>query len=204
MATRGKRADCHGKHLGLAALAMVAASGLGDPAQAVQLQNGFAGAYAPANWSLATGLGNGSVDTSGAPASIELSGSNDGSGFEIATDYTTKAIASGLVTFDWSFFNGDPNFDEFGFLRNNAFTPLGTVPSQGVSQQFNISAGDIFGFRVLTTDDFQSPGIASISNFSAPVPGPLPILGLGAAFGWSRRLRRRSGLGSGCDTPDRG
>ena len=25
----------------------------------------------------------------------------------------------------------------------------------------------------------------------APVPGPLPILGAGAAFGWSRKLRRR-------------
>jgi hypothetical protein len=26
---------------------------------------------------------------------------------------------------------------------------------------------------------------------SAPVPGPLPLLGAGAAFGWSRRLRKR-------------
>jgi len=27
---------------------------------------------------------------------------------------------------------------------------------------------------------------------SAAVPGPLPLLGAGAAFGWSRRLRKRS------------
>jgi hypothetical protein len=26
---------------------------------------------------------------------------------------------------------------------------------------------------------------------TAAVPGPLPLLGAGAAFGWSRRLRRR-------------
>ena len=26
----------------------------------------------------------------------------------------------------------------------------------------------------------------------ASVPGPLPLLGAGAAFGWSRRLRKRS------------
>jgi len=24
-----------------------------------------------------------------------------------------------------------------------------------------------------------------------PVPGPLPVIGIGAAFGWSRQLRRR-------------
>jgi hypothetical protein len=29
-----------------------------------------------------------------------------------------------------------------------------------------------------------------------PVPGPLPLLGAGAAFGWSRRLRRRSRTGA--------
>ena len=28
-------------------------------------------------------------------------------------------------------------------------------------------------------------------NFAAPVPGPLPIVGVGAAFGFSRKLRRR-------------
>jgi MYXO-CTERM domain-containing protein len=26
---------------------------------------------------------------------------------------------------------------------------------------------------------------------TAPTPGPLPLLGAGAAFGWSRRLRQR-------------
>ena len=26
---------------------------------------------------------------------------------------------------------------------------------------------------------------------ASPVPGPLPILGVGAAFGWSRKIRRR-------------
>ncbi|MEB3167830.1 MAG: hypothetical protein VKK97_03770 [Synechococcaceae cyanobacterium] len=39
----------------------------------------------------------------------------------------------------------------------------------------------------------------TISNFSAPsapappagVPAPLPLFGAGAAYGWSRRLRRR-------------
>ena len=35
-------------------------------------------------------------------------------------------------------------------------------------------------------------GGLSIAQLSGePVPGPLPLLGAGAAFGWSRRLRRR-------------
>jgi MYXO-CTERM domain-containing protein len=28
----------------------------------------------------------------------------------------------------------------------------------------------------------------------ASVPGPLPLLGAGAAFGWARRLRKRTQL----------
>ena len=33
--------------------------------------------------------------------------------------------------------------------------------------------------------------IAGASNREVFVPGPLPVLGAGAAFGWTRRLRRR-------------
>lgn len=33
--------------------------------------------------------------------------------------------------------------------------------------------------------------VVSASNTSAPVPGPLPLLGVGAAFGLSRNLRKR-------------
>ena len=30
-----------------------------------------------------------------------------------------------------------------------------------------------------------------VSLAQLPVPGPIPVMGAGAAFGWSRRLRRR-------------
>jgi uncharacterized repeat protein (TIGR03803 family) len=47
-----------------------------------------------------------------------------------------------------------------------------------------------------TTADGGVNGIGAIFEFdpgadSAPAPGPLPLMGAGAAFGWSRRLRRR-------------
>jgi hypothetical protein len=33
----------------------------------------------------------------------------------------------------------------------------------------------------------------SVPGPQQSVPGPLPMLGVGSAFGWSRRLRRRLG-----------
>jgi uncharacterized repeat protein (TIGR03803 family) len=49
-----------------------------------------------------------------------------------------------------------------------------------------------------TTQGGGANGMGSIFQFdsgvrnSNPVPGPLPLMGAGAAFGWSRRLRRRT------------
>ena len=61
---------------------------------------------------------------------------------------------------------------------------LFTVPvlSTSVSSVFSTTGNGNFGNFVVSL----SPG-APVSN----VPGPLPILGAGAAFGFSRRLRRR-------------
>ena len=42
---------------------------------------------------------------------------------------------------------------------------------------------------------------ASSSGSLANVSGPLPLLGLGAAFGFTRRLRRRVRLGSKTSQP---
>ena len=52
---------------------------------------------------------------------------------------------------------------------------------------------------VITTDVFGNPrtaygrrDIGAVqSTQEVPVPGPLPVLGAGAAFGWARRLRKR-------------
>ena len=62
-------------------------------------------------------------------------------------------------------------------------------------------SGDVFGFRQNTIDSCCGVASTTISNFNGPtaaapasVPGPLPILGVGAAFAYSRRLRRRINL----------
>lgn len=46
---------------------------------------------------------------------------------------------------------------------------------------------DKIGTATLT----QTPITEFVSGSSTSVPGPLPLMGLGAALGWSRRLRRR-------------
>jgi hypothetical protein len=189
------------KALSLLALGIASAAALTPPAKAVQLQQDFAGPYAPANWTLTTNGGDGSVNTAGAPSSITLNGSDSGSaGNFINTDYTISAAASGPVSFNWNYSSPDPdgNYDGFGYLLNGTFTQLANNGSQGPgSSLFNVATGDTFGFRVFTLDDVLGRGTATISNFSAPVPGPLPLLGVGAAFSYSRRLRRRTSLAHG-------
>jgi len=193
------------------ALGVASAAALASPGHAVQIQQDFAGVYAPANWTFTSdpALGDGSVDTSAAPASITITGSDNGNstGFRnnVNTDFTIAAAASGPVSFNWSYSADDVDFyDGFGYLLNGSFTQIADNGSQGSGfSQFNVLTGDTFGFRVFSFDNILEPGIATISNFSAPdsapapVPGPLPLFGAGAAFGFSRRLRRRTTLANG-------
>ena len=107
------------------------------------------------------------------------------------------------MTFDWAFATVDvdgPSFDPFGYLLNGDFTQLtddnGALDQSG-SASFSVFAGDMFGFRQNATDSAEGRASTTISNFNGPiasVPGPLPILGLGVAFAYSRRLRRRINL----------
>ena len=62
----------------------------------------------------------------------------------------------------------------------------------------NFSTGDSTTVRDLGDADLlyaTSPGFRDLGGATGspvePVPGPLPLLGVGAAFGWSRRLRQR-------------
>jgi hypothetical protein len=47
-----------------------------------------------------------------------------------------------------------------------------------------------FGWRNLPSSGSEFGVAANSITFSVPVPGPLPVFGAAAAFGWSRRLRR--------------
>jgi hypothetical protein len=169
---------------------------------------GFQDAYDPINWTFTNSNADGFVDTTGAPASISLTGGDNGSGSSGTTDYTTTAAAAGTVTFDWNYSTADidgPRWDPFGYLLNGSFTQVtnnvGGVVQNGTST-FNVLAGDSFGFRIFTDDNDGGRGSVTISNFSAPgpmappptsVPEPSTVLsllvlgGLGAGLKYLKR-----------------
>lgn len=77
-------------------------------------------------------------------------------------------------TVDTTYVLGDDFFSSATFngrsLASEGFTVnglVGTWTINGTSESINVYVG------------------------AASVPGPLPLLGVGAAFGWSRRLRKR-------------
>ena len=192
----------------IAPIALAGAT-LGLAANPAQALTQFAGDYAPANWTQSI-QGDGSINTGGAPASISLFGANDGSNANQNTDFTIAAPLAGTVSFEWAYSSNDkiPAFDPFGYLLNGAFTELtdgfGGLNQSG-SVSFSVLAVDVFGFRQNSDDSGGGRANTTITNFNvslaasgpASVPGPLPLLGAGAAFGWSRQLRRRIGTSGG-------
>jgi hypothetical protein len=111
------------------------------------------------------------------------------------------APASSVTGFSFQFF---PLSYNTGTVPNPAFDVYKNTyaldPSYVLGQIFSSSA--TFNGKSLASEGFTATGLVgtwtivgtseSINVFiGPPVPGPLPLLGAGAAFGWSRRLRKR-------------
>ena len=77
----------------------------------------------------------------------------------------------------------------------------GLTPAPGLTRVSTNGAPALPAFfgpgiqKIRVTDSWQAPLGGSIdaisNNFTQTVPGPLPLFGAAAAFGWSRRLRSR-------------
>lgn len=114
---------------------------------------------------------------------------------------------------------GYPNALNGTYIFNDAFTgdlwfasgtntsvpggnyfPTGAYSSDKVPMLTTISGLPSNGTWRLKISDNGSGDTGALGSWSlnlqgstpASVPGPLPLLGAGAAFGWSRRLRKRS------------
>ncbi|NES69962.1 MAG: PEP-CTERM sorting domain-containing protein [Okeania sp. SIO2D1] len=182
--------------VGVAALGVIAAPGISEASQIY----GFQSAYDPNNWTLVNDNANGFVDTSNAPDSITLTGSDDGSGFFGTTIFSIPVEADGTVSFNYNYdsFNVDgPFFDPFGISLNGTFTQITDdfgSDNQVGSFALNVMEGDIFGFEVQTVDNIFGPSAVTISNFKAPaaVPEPGTILGLLAVSGLGLCLKGQS------------
>ena len=80
------------------------------------------------------------------------------------------------------------------------YFPTGAASSAKVPMLTTISGLPSSGTWRLKISDSEIDDVGTLGSWSlnlqgsspASVPGPLPLLGAGAAFGWSRRLRKRS------------
>lgn len=78
------------------------------------------------------------------------------------------------------------------FSINDVLTPIQTSTNNETSSGiFRITPADTIAFGVSSSNFDLNQGFVQITGFTADVPGPLPLLGAAAAFGWSRRLRSR-------------
>ncbi|MEA5416157.1 choice-of-anchor L domain-containing protein [Synechococcus sp. BA-132 BA5] len=134
--------------------------------------------------------------------SLSLNGSNialiPGSSTPISVNTINKGYrAEGPGTND-QFFRNNPK-DKGGInSQYNGLTTVLKASAQGLSP----GALYTLSFSIADATDGTNDSGVYIAGASirapqppdgAPVPAPLPLLGAGAAFGWSRRLRRRVG-----------
>jgi len=176
-------------------------------AASVIVSSGFSGYYAPAQWTIGhTANDFGSVDTSGAPGSITLIGSdtNPATDTPSRVDFTIVAQGAGTFSFDWSYSTTDPFgafYDPAGYILGSIATGQfqltnnnGLSTQSGQKMSFSVAAGQLIGFHATTQDNYGGSASLTISNFSAPVPEPssmammaLGLLGLAGATAARRR-----------------
>jgi hypothetical protein len=168
------------------------------PAHAV----GFSGSYNPGNFTLTNTNSNGSVNTSGAPNSIVLTGSDNNSLSTGNLDYFATAVAAGTFSFDWNYTTSDATFyDPFSVLINGVAMILTNnstaTTSQSSTYATTVSLGDTIGWQVSTIDNTSGAPNVTISNFSAPAAStavPEPFMIIGTCIGGAAALRMRKKL----------
>ena len=110
------------------------------------------------------------------------------------------SISAGSLQFTEFSLNADISFSQLGTVTKTVYSDPGftTVIGTYTSTNGNSVAFSPLSNQTLSTvyvqDTYSFNGITqlnSISNNFKAVPGPLPILGAGASFAFSRKLRRR-------------
>ena len=131
----------------------------------------FDGAFAPDNWTLVNSPSNtaGSVAIgSDVPVEILITGGNSNvGGF---TELQIEVPFDGVINFDWGYQSTDTgDFDRGGYSLNGNLTVLANnasqVPFFNQSVSVEVSAGDIFGLRVVTQDGRFGAGVLGVSSF---------------------------------------
>ncbi len=146
-------------------------------------------------------IGSGSISQSGACSSDSVFSANR----EIFLSLTSPSLIERRMvaplqltgqtpgdTVTWSFQDSFSSPVGGGQLVSGDYQPLDSFSSfigQTGNGIWSLTYGDAFLVRPLSINSWSLS--VTDSSTSADVPGPLPLFGLAAAFGWSRLLRKR-------------
>lgn len=163
-----------------------------------QVRASFSGNYDLSNFTITNSDADGMVSL-GADGSLQITGGNTGSGLAGNTDVTIAAVEAGSVSFDYAYASLDfPGFDVAGYLIGAAFMQLADSDGLAGSVVFQVAKGELFGFRVRTSDNTGEPGVLTISDFEAPgasgaipEPGSFGLILIGSAAVAAFAARRR-------------
>ena len=161
---------------------------------------GFVGPYDVSNWTFeSTNGGDGFVDTTDAPDSITIVGSNNNVGSSL-TSFTIAAVEKSIVSFVWNYQTNDADgsfFDNFIVLNDGISTQLTedtlSTDDQTGEFSFKVSEGDVFGFGIDSFDSGFGEALVTISGFmvTEDVPEPATILGTLLFGAIAYRLRKK-------------
>jgi hypothetical protein len=135
----------------------------------------FAGAYAPSTWTTTNFNSDGSVNTSGTPNSITITGPDSGNDNSY-TQFSNQAKQRGIYKFKWSYSTNDgATYDYPQFVINGnarlfqGFNNTTGSKSQNGNGLYTLNAGDAFAFRVFSTDGVEGAATVTIFDFLYPI-----------------------------------
>lgn len=133
----------------------------------------FSGTYAPANWTIthfnnanSTAAAYGSVNTSGAPNSIVITGPNGQTMQYASIRYSIPISQASTVSFSYTINNTDadgPGYDQLLWGTGNTLSDSVSNNGSGTAS-VSVAAGQNFVLAVSAIDDQQGPILATISN----------------------------------------
>lgn len=138
----------------------------------------FSGAFAPANWGTVAANSDGQTYTTNAPGNIYMTSGNNGSGLSGTNDFTITIAQTGVISFSWTYTTIDgPNYDYPQYAINNGagitvngYSTGGSTSQSGSQPCVPVTAGDVFRFRMYTSDNVFGAATCTFSSFLFSVP----------------------------------
>lgn len=127
----------------------------------VSFGQGFSGDFDPSLWVISDPIPvGGSVNTSGAPGSITLTGGDNGNGGDYDYSLTYGGACAATISFDWEVIHPDCGWDNIYYGVNGVYVFLTDCSGTGNVSNIILNPGDVLTFRVNTED-----GIAGAPDF---------------------------------------